>query len=660
MDHKEIIETFARDYAAAEDQRVLANEDIRFVTTPGGQWEGFLESAYSDRAKMQYDMISTGIDHFMSEWEAGEVLPKFRDEDATDDVDESDLVDGLFRACWRKEGGKETAKNAVYEAVTGGFGAIRLGTRYLDEYNAEDGRQEVTFTPIFSAPTNVVYDANAKRIDKRDADHVSVIHEYTPEAFKKKWPDADLNSATMPDDKREFNWATKNAVFVIEFYKKVERSVVVHIFMNDLNDKYEVEAKELDDAREELEIQGYAEITHRRVRRTHIEKSILSGAIELEKPRRVAGKILPIIPVYAHWAFVDGQERYWGKVRKQKDPQRIINMNVSNLAELASTSPKDAPIFDPEQVKGLQTRWAEAHLGKKNFHLARALRDKQGNVVQAGPVGWLKPPQIDPATQGLLNFSTEHIRSTSTGMPQDIEDTEASGKAILAVQKRVDMFSYTIMGNISSAMKRLGECFISIAQEVYTDNRKALTISADGTEGDTKLNQRVVEDGQIKTLNTLSRKRFEVYADVGPSYESQRRETIEFMKELLTILPENDPRVSAIISGIIDNMDGVGLQVIKDLNRKQMLLTGMVEPQDEEEAQMLQQAQQQNQQPESMEQLIQSEVAKNMSEVEEQQANKADKEASARKKEAETAQIIHSIGLDKAKLMLEGMNYPAQ
>jgi hypothetical protein len=107
-------------------------------------------------------------------------------------------------------------------------------------------------------------------------------------------------------------------------------------------------------------------------------------------------------------------------------------------------------------------------------------------------------------------------------------------------------------------------------------------------------------------------------------------------------------------------MDGVGLQVIKDLNRKQMLLTGMVEPQDEEEAQMLQQAQQQNQQPESMEQLIQSEVAKNMAEVEEQQANKTDKEASARKKEAETAQIIHSIGLDKAKLMLEGMNFSVQ
>jgi len=56
--HQDIRLTFERDYQNCEFQRDQANEDIRFVMTPGGMWDGFLESAYNDRPKMEYDMVT--------------------------------------------------------------------------------------------------------------------------------------------------------------------------------------------------------------------------------------------------------------------------------------------------------------------------------------------------------------------------------------------------------------------------------------------------------------------------------------------------------------------------------------------------------------------------------------------------------------------------
>lgn len=594
--HQEIRETFARDYSNSESQRDQANEDIRFVMTPGGMWDGFLEEAYANRPKMEYDMVVQAVDRFMGEWVSNELMPKFRAEDSDDQAD-AELLDGLFRARWRKEGGKQAAKNGVFEAVTGGYGALRIGTRYLDEFNAEDDRQEITFTPIYSAHSTVVWDSDAKQIDKRDARHVSVLWEYTYDAFKKKWPDITPVSAAGKDDRREFNWHTPKSVFVLEFYERIKKKVKVHVFVNALGEKVTIEEPDLDLAMPELI--GYRKVAERKVAVEYVEKSLITGTDYIEKPRRIAGKMLPIIPIYAYWAFVDGQEQYFGVVRKQKDPQRVLNMQVSNLAEIAATSVKEAPIFAPEQVQGLENRWAQAHLGKKNYQLARPLRNPDGTIAVTGPIGMTKPPQIDPATQGLIQFSTDHIRSTSGGLPQDVEDPDASGKAILAVQKRVDLHTYTIMDNIASAMVRVGECFISIAQEIYTDNRSVTLVNEQGTEVRSQLNKIEMRDGQAVQVNDLTKRRFEVYASVGPSYESQRRETIEFLKELLQVLPEGDPRQSVIVSSIIDNMHGVGLNVVKDFNRKQMLQMGVVEPEEgnEEEMQIVQQAQQAGQEP---------------------------------------------------------------
>jgi hypothetical protein len=589
-------------------------------------------------------------------------MPKFRGEDDDDDAG-ADLVDGAFRGQWRKHSGVSSMKNAAMEVAICGFGSIRLGTKYHDEENVEDERQDVDFAPVFSAYSSVVYAANSKRIDKSDSNRVSLIVEYSKDEFKEKWPEHDPASSVSKDDRSHFDWTVRDSVFVVEFYEKIERKMMMNVFVNEEGNKVFVEDKDLEEKTLELELAGgYRRVARRKIKRTHIEKSVICGSEYLEEPRRIVGKILPVLPFYGKYSVVDGKVVYEGLVRKEKDPSRLLNMQVSNLAEQSSTSHKEIPIAAPEQMRGLESEWAEAHIDNRNIRLLRPLRDQNGNIVQAGPLGYTRPPSIDPATQGLIQFTTEHIRSTSGGMPQDIEDPDASGKAILAVQKRVDMHTYSIMGNIVEGMKRMGECFIHIVEEIYVDNRKILSISRSGKQRSVQLNKLENVNGKLTRTNVIKSSGLEVYADVGKTYQAQRRETIEFLKELVQLIPPDDPRFDAVISMIIDNMEGVGLDDIKDFNRKRMLLNGFVKPEkgNQEEEQLVADAQAQEQQPDATQQLLESQAALNMAEAQGKQAQNIERLASADKKQAETAKILEDIGLDRVRETLNVLDRQQQ
>jgi hypothetical protein len=64
-DQELFIDKWRKRIAAAwedgEDQRDMANEDIRFCHVPGGMWEGWLDEIYGDdedRVRLEFDVTS--------------------------------------------------------------------------------------------------------------------------------------------------------------------------------------------------------------------------------------------------------------------------------------------------------------------------------------------------------------------------------------------------------------------------------------------------------------------------------------------------------------------------------------------------------------------------------------------------------------------------
>jgi len=87
------------------------------------------------------------------------------------------------------------------------------------------------------------------------------------------------------------------------------------------------------------------------------------------------------------------------------------------------------------------------------------------------------------------------------------------------------------------------------------------------------------------TLNDLSSKTFDVYADVGPSFTSQKQQTREELKDLLAGTSEGTPTHNLLLMKYLGLMDGAGFDDVRDYARNELIMMGVQDPETDEEKQ---------------------------------------------------------------------------
>ena len=636
------------------EQRDKANEDMRFVNVVGGMWEGFLEDQFNDRTKLEFDIISNYIQRYIGQWNQSRVGVEYKANDRETSDEDADLINGIYRADFREFSGKMSIDNAVDEQATCGYGAFKLATKFVDEEDPENDHQRIEWRPVHNAYNSIYWDKAAKRIDKRDAVHCTELISFTPESFSKKYPDKDPVSAYHPNSRRFYNVDSADAqsslVYVAKRYEIKREEVNVFVYSNLLDGKVEVYSEEDHKLiEEELETNEFKNfLRKRKILKQSVYMTVFSGADILEKPRRVAGKYIPIIPVYGYHAYIDGCEWYRGLVRKLMDAARLYNMQISQLAENSASTGQEIPIFDPSQMEGgISELWADRNT--KPYLLARALRDNDGNIVAHGPTSYLKPSALDANSQSLLQIVPSFVAATTGGAPQDTIDPNASGKAINALQKREDLNTQAMFDNIANAIEWSGSVYESMAQEVYSEKRSVNTISKDGTESTKELLKNVLDEktGRLTETNNLEGKKFRVYSDVGPQYDTLRQQTVDDLKSMLEVLRSQEggqQYTDAIIATILENVTGVGLGPLKDIVRRNMLMQGIVKPETEQEQEMVAASQQPQGDPQA--ELVAAAAQQAIAEARERESKVLDNTASAQLKQVKAQKTLNDIQID--------------
>ena len=636
------------------DQRDKANEDMRFVNVVGGMWEGFLEDQFNDRTKLEFDIISNYIQRYIGQWNQSRVGVEYKANDRATSDEDADLINGIYRADFREFSGKMSIDNAVDEQATCGYGAFKLATKFVDEEDPENDHQRIEWRPVHNAYNSIFWDKAAKRIDKRDAVHCTELISFTPESFSKKYPDKDPVSAYHPNSRRFYNIDSADAqsslIYVAKRYEIKREEVNVFVYSNVADGKVEVYSEEDHKLiEEELETNQFKNfLRKRKILKQSVYVTVFSGEDILEKPRRVAGKYIPIIPVYGYHAYIDGCEWYRGLVRKLMDAARLYNMQISQLAENSASTGQEIPIFDPSQMEGgISELWADRNT--KPYLLARALRDNDGNIVAHGPTSYLKPSSLDANTQSLLQIVPSFVAATTGGAPQDTIDPNASGKAINALQKREDLNTQAMTDNISNAIEWSGSVYESIAQEVYSEKRSVNTISKDGTESTKELLKSVLDEntGRLTETNNLEGKKFRVYSDVGPQYDTLRQQTVDDLKGMLEVLRSQEggqQYTDAIIATILENVTGVGLGPLKDIVRRNMLMQGIVKPETDQEKEMVAASQQPQGDPQA--ELVAAAAQQALAEARERESKVLDNTASAQLKQVKAQKTLNDIQID--------------
>ena len=584
--HEEALREFDKVQSALRDERLQCLQDRRFYSIAGAQWEGPLGKQFENKPRFEVNKIMLSVIRIINEYRNNRITVDFVSKEGKEYDQLADTCDGLYRADEQDSVAEEAYDNAFEEAVAGGFGAWRLRTVYENEEDDEDERQRIRIEPIFDADSSVFFDLDAKRQDKADSKKCWVITAMTRSAYIDEWGD-DPASWPKTIHQYEFDWLTPDVVFIAEYYKVEETRETVHVYLTleGEEERYTDSDFEADEMLEEtLLAVGSRKVREKRVRRRRVHKYIMSGGKVLEDCGYIAGKCIPIVPVYGKRWFVDNVERCMGQVRLAKDTQRLANMQRSKLGEISALSSVEKPILTPEQVAGHTMMWSEDNIKNYPYLLINPITDMNGNTQVAGPVAYTRSAQIPPALAGLLQV-TEQDMNDLLGNQQAAEKmvSNISGKAVELIQNKIDMQTFIYMSNMAKAVKRSGEIWLSMAKEVIVEpGRKMKSIGGQGEMSTVELAKpKMNDEGEVELENDLSEAEFDVDVQVGPSSSSKRAATVRALTGMMQIT--QDPETMQVLGAMaMMNMEGEGIAEAREFFRQRLVKMGVMKPTEEE------------------------------------------------------------------------------
>lgn len=622
--HERALKRFDAIWLVQQDGRQESLDDRRFATIRGAQWDEQWGAQFENAPRIEINKTNKELVRIFSDYRANRISVDFRpDDDATDD-ETAETLNGLYRADEHECDAQETYDAAFDEGVSGGMGAARVRAYYEDDGDPDNDYQRICFEPITDADQRVFFDLDAKRQDKKDARFCFVLTGISRATFEEEYADnVPADFALVPVT--SYEWFKPDVVTIGEYYEvtdeKTKKVTLVHPVIREDKVFFDPDPEVLKD----LETQGWRVEKTRIVKKPKVTKYTMTGE-QVISEERIPGGNIPIVPFYAKRWMVEGIERFAGHVRYVKDAQRVLNAEVSQLTEIAGSSPLEKPIFDPEQVAGYEQRWAESGIKRLPYDIARALRNENGDVVQAGPVGRTTPPQVPQPLVTLIDLTGKAVDDLlgANDQPEQVP-ANTSAEAIHLVNTRADSRTFIYLDNFSKFMRRVGEVWLGFASELYIEeDREMDTLDEQGGRSSVQIAQPALNDnGKMSLLNDFSNGKFKVFSDVGPSSQSRKDATVKNLTGMAAVA--EDPQIkNVLLQSALMNMDGEGISDVQRWMRMSLIRMGVVTPTDEEKQQLAEEAQTAQQQPPSPEQAIAD-------------AKAADLAASADQRKADTA-----------------------
>lgn len=604
--HARAMSRFSPIAESTQEERMLALEDRRFASIAGAQWEGPWQDQWANSIRVEVNKTAQGVEKIIADYRANRVTVNFRAVGDEASEQTAETLNGMFRADLYASKGQEATDNAFDEGVNGGIGAWRLTNVYCDEYDPDNDDQRIAFEPIVDADQSVFWDQNSRLYDKSDARFCFVLSAMSKQAFIATYGADKQNDWPQGTVKRYYDWFTPDIVRVAEYYEvEIKPAVRLTLKHRVTDEQMKVWLKDLEaDDLANLQTEGWDQVGRKKVKRRQVAKYLLSGSEVLEGRRIIAGTEIPIIPFYGKRWFIDNMERSRGHVRLAKDPQRIYNAQITNLVETSSLSPIERPIFTPEQIAGHELSWAEANINRSPYSLINPIIGPDGSPLPTGPVAMVTPPQLPPVLAALIQITASDIADlTSADDGADQTQSNVSAEAMDIAATRTDAKSGIYMDNFRQSMQRCGEVYQSMASDITVEGQEVETMEDDGGMGTATIMEPHTDEktGAFTFRNDLSKGKYKVIADVTEATTTRRDKTVKNMVNGAQVVATFDPELaSAMMNTAIYNMDGEGVQGLKDWVRARLVKQGLLKPTPEEKAELEQAQQNQPPDPDSV------------------------------------------------------------
>lgn len=541
---------FDRAMDAERENREQELDDLKFRA--GEQWEDAAahERREANRPCLTINRMGQYVRQVTGDIRLNKPAIKVRPVDDRADPAVAEILTGLIRHIEAASDAQAAYSTAAEASATCGEGHFRIVTDYADD-DAFD--QDIRIRRITN-PFSVFWDPAATELTKEDAGWCFVMDEMGVEEFKAAYPDANTSgwdSAELTDDLR--SWMTGETVRVAEYWLKEPVTRTLWL----LPDGSVVAPEEMSD---EARATVAPLVQRERKAQSHrVVQYILTGDQVLSGPHEWPGRHIPIVTVLGEEIHVANRTVRHGIVRWAKDPQRLLNYLRSASLEMIGLAPKAPWLVTKDQIKGHEARWQVANYENLPYLLYNVDQKSPAPVPQR-----VDPPPIQGALLQEAALASDDMKAV-TGIYDaalGARSNETSGRAIMARQREGDVGTFVYVDNLSRAIGYAGRILVDLIPRIFDTQRMVRILGEDGAEELMQVNV-TLPDGSV--LNDLTRGKYDVVVQTGPSYSTKRQEAADSILQFVQAVPQAGGVIGDLLA---KNMDWPGAEKIAERLKK--------------------------------------------------------------------------------------------
>lgn len=448
----------------------------------------------------------------------------------------------------------QSQANAIYidahsHQVWGGVGYFRLVSRWSEENPDDDPGawdQSLYLDPVRNH-LGVVLDPDGKQKSASDAKWGFVFEDISRDQWKRDYPKIDP-PAHNPLDQTD-DWVREDTIRVAEYYRIVaDPDELVYIEQDGVQSIFRMSTAPDNMARalRDAEKSG-ATVKRRKVWNKRLQWFKIGGNKIVDRNLKLPGKgnYIPIIRALGRQSIIAGRLDRKGVVRPLKDSQRLFNYYLSTDAEFNALQPKSPYIGYKESFEGNEMLWNKLNISNPAYLPVNMINDEIDGPI---PLPQRQQPATDaPAFRNGMQAALQHM-SLIAGLPEANQGqvtNERSGLALRERRRGGDTANYDFADNLAEAVCHAGRIMLEWIPDVYDTPRVIKVMGKDGTQSEITLQPEQKEALILERAGEVERAlfnpavgKYEVQADVGPAYATQREEAWDAFNAIVTRSPE--------------------------------------------------------------------------------------------------------------------------
>src|SRR5580765_261348 len=576
------------------------------------------------------------------------------------------VFSGIIRRIEYQSKAVDAYSTATYHQVESGIGYVRVETDYVDGQSFDLD----LFIRRVPDPRSVYMDPDAKLYDKSDMNFAFVFEDIPRDRYEEEFGKED-NVAPVTLDHSD-GWNDKDHVRVAEYWRRNLNNETIHLLSDGTTVRDSDIPAELRDQVKPMIVKS------REVAEPEIEWFKLAGDKIIDR-EEWPGKYIPIVPFIGEETVIEGEMDRKGHTRSQIDAQRIYNYWASAAVEQVALQTKTPYIARVDAIpQSSQEQWVTANTKNWSVLLYNGI-DETGQPIP--PPTRVEPPAMAQAYVQGMSIAREDLRAV-TGQyqaEQGMPSNERSGIAIQQRQRQSEQITYHYVDNQAKGIRQVGRILLDLIPKVYDVRRVVMTLAEDGDESKVVVDPEAPEahqevaqgpDGMPAPVTPGQAERqqedperpdptvifnpqigqYDVEADVGPSYGTQRQEAANAFS---TIMAQNPAAFQIVGDFWATNSDFPGADELAD-RLKRGLPTQYKAGPDPQVMAVTQQAQQMQQQAQGLLQKADAEIASLKAQIVHQQEMLKDKAGEIERKdyEAESDRLKAVGGIDPLSLQV--------